>query len=105
MILDPAGEVIVESHELDDDVVVGLLTTEAFVRAPGRRYLRARRPELYGKLTEPHPTGHAPVTSPGWKLAYEKTVDAISAEDTIAPHGGPDRAKSCLRPHSSESRR
>jgi predicted amidohydrolase len=72
MILDPHGEVIVESQALDDDVVVGLLTAEAFEQAPGRRYLRARRPELYGPLVAPHPPGHRPVTSPGWSLAYER---------------------------------
>jgi predicted amidohydrolase len=71
MILDPSGEVLVESPALDDDVVVALLTAEAFEQAPGRRYLRARRPELYGALVAPHPPGHRPVTSPGWKLAYE----------------------------------
>ncbi len=71
MILDPSGEVLVESHALDDDIVVALLTAEAFDQAPGRRYLRARRPELYAKLTEPHPPGHQPVTSPGWRLAHE----------------------------------
>jgi predicted amidohydrolase len=71
MILDPSGEVIVESQALEDDVVVGLLTAEALEQAPGRRYLRARRPELYGKLVEPQPEGHRPVTNPGWRLAYE----------------------------------
>lgn len=68
MILDPSGEVIAESQALEDDVVVGLLTAEALVDAPGRRYLRARRPEIYGKLVEPHASGHEPVTSPGWRL-------------------------------------
>ena len=71
MILDPTGEVVVESQALDDDVVVGLLTADALEQAPGRRYLRARRPELYGKLVEPHPPGHGPVTSPGWRVASE----------------------------------
>lgn len=71
MILDPSGEVLVESHALDDDVVVALLTPESLAQAPGRRYLRARRPELYSQLVEPHPEGHRPVTSPGWRLAYE----------------------------------
>ena len=70
MILDPHGEVIAECRAADDEVVVGLLTREAFEQASGRRYLRARRPELYGKLTEPHPPGHRPVTSPGWDLSY-----------------------------------
>lgn len=70
MVLDPHGEVVVESQALGDDVVVGLLTAEAFETASGRRYLRARRPELYGPLVEPHPPGHRPVTEPGWGLAY-----------------------------------
>src|SRR5262249_44705369 len=43
MVLDPHGEVMAESHALGDDVVVALLTAEAFERASGRRYLRARR--------------------------------------------------------------
>jgi hypothetical protein len=40
-----------------------------YSQASGRRYLRARRPELYAPLVEPHPPGHEPVTSPGWTLA------------------------------------
>lgn len=76
MILDPSGEVIAESHELGDDVVVGLLRADALADAPGRRYLRARRPELYGGLVEPHPRGHEPVTSPGWRLSYERDEKA-----------------------------
>jgi predicted amidohydrolase len=73
MILDPHGEVLVESAALDDDVTVGLLTATAFEQASGRRYLRARRPELYGKLVEPHPAGSDAVTKPGWKLLFEET--------------------------------
>lgn len=76
MILDPCGEVVEECHALGDDVVVGLLTSRAFEQAPGRRYLRARRPELYETLTEPHRPGHEPVTSPGWRLAYEREANA-----------------------------
>jgi predicted amidohydrolase len=79
MILDPHGEVVVESHALADDVVVGLLTAESYDHASGRRYLRARRPELYGKLAEPHPPGHKPVTKPGWPLAHErKNIEGIA---------------------------
>jgi len=80
MILDPSGEVIVESQALGDDVVVGLLTAEAFAQAPGRRYLRARRPELYAPLVEPHPPGHPPATSPGWRLAYEQDAGVTPAK-------------------------
>jgi predicted amidohydrolase len=79
MILDPAGDVIVESHALEDDVVVGMLTEEAYLQAPGRRYLQARRPELYGKLVEPHPAGHKPVTNPGWRLAFEPSAGETSS--------------------------
>jgi len=55
MIVDPFGEVLVESHVLGDDVVVGLCTPEKIEQSGGRRYIRARRPELYGKLVEPVP--------------------------------------------------
>jgi hypothetical protein len=71
MILDPDGEVLVASHALDDDVVVGLLAPESLAQASGRRYLRARRPDLYGKLVEPPPPGQEPITKPGWALSYE----------------------------------
>jgi predicted amidohydrolase len=68
MVLDPFGEVLVESNALEDDVVVGLLAPEKIAVSSGRRYLRARRPELYGPLVEPLPAGERPVTSPGWRL-------------------------------------
>ena len=66
MILDPFGEIIAESNALGDDVVVGLCTIDKLKAASGQRYLRARRPELYGKLLEP-PT-EPPVTAPGWDV-------------------------------------
>lgn len=68
MILDPFGDVQAESRALGDDVVVTELKADKIVRAPGRRYLRARRPELYGTLVEPHPGGQGAVTEPGWKV-------------------------------------
>lgn len=71
LILDPNGDLLVESHALDDDVIVGLLSASALDQASGRRYLRARRPELYAKLVEPHPEGQSPVTKPGWGMAFE----------------------------------
>jgi predicted amidohydrolase len=80
MILDPDGEVLVESRALGDDVVIGLLTSEALQRASGRRYIAARRPELYNKLVEPHPPGHAPCTRPGWTLAYEGRGDVTGVD-------------------------
>jgi len=69
MILDPFGEVIIECHKLDDDVSVALCTNEKLEQSSGRRYLRARRPELYDKLVEP--STEAPETKPGWKRSWE----------------------------------
>ncbi|MGO8750710.1 MAG: nitrilase-related carbon-nitrogen hydrolase [Thermoguttaceae bacterium] len=67
MVLDPFGEIIAESRAMGDDVVVGLCTAEKMEVAGGRRYLRARRPDLYAKLAEPLPPGRQPVTTPGWR--------------------------------------
>lgn len=67
MIFDPFGEILVESQALGDDVVVGLLTPEKIEQSSGRRYLKARRPELYGKLVEPQVS----VTLPGWPMAHK----------------------------------
>ena len=68
MILDPFGEVLVESDALEDDVVVWLLTPERFEASSGQRYLKARRPDLYGKLVAPQES----VTMPGWTMEHEK---------------------------------
>lgn len=64
MILDPFGEIIAESRSLADDVVVGLLTADKPTISSGQRYLKARRPELYGKLVAPQSS----VTLPGWSM-------------------------------------
>ena len=66
MVLDPFGEVLAECHQLGDDVCLGVCTREKIEQSSGRRYLRARRPELYTPLTEP--SGEPPVTEPGWNL-------------------------------------
>ena len=71
MVLDPFGDVQAECRTLGDDVVVTELRAEKLERAPGRRYLRARRPELYGKLVEPRPAGERAVTEPGWKVKLD----------------------------------
>ncbi|QDV51614.1 nitrilase family protein [Gimesia fumaroli] len=66
MILDPFGEIIAECTKLGDDIAIALCTEEKLGQAGGRRYIRARRPDLYGKLVEPSET--PPVTEPGWEL-------------------------------------
>ena len=70
MILDPFGEILAESHALGDDVVVGLCTPEKLELSSGRRYLKARRPELYAKLAEPLAEGQRPEVTPGWRLKH-----------------------------------
>ena len=50
MILDPFGDVIAECTRLDDDFAVALCTPEKLAQAGGRRYLQARRPELYREI-------------------------------------------------------
>ena len=51
MILDPYGEVIAETCKPGDDMVVADLDASLLPASSGRRWLRARRPELYGSLT------------------------------------------------------
>ncbi|HET6567711.1 MAG TPA: nitrilase-related carbon-nitrogen hydrolase, partial [Rhodothermales bacterium] len=50
MILDPYGEIIAETGKADDDVVIADLDASLLPTSSGRRWLQARRPELYGHL-------------------------------------------------------
>lgn len=70
MILDPYGEIIAECRNLGDEVVTALCTSEKLNNSSGQRYLRARRPDLYGKLVES--PAEPPVTRPGWELSHGK---------------------------------
>lgn len=72
MILDPFGEVVAESQALGDDVVVGLCTPERIEQSGGRRYIKARRPDLYAKLAEPLPLGQKSEVNPGWRMNFNK---------------------------------
>ena len=53
MVLDPYGEIIAESRAIGDDMVVADLEAALLPSSSGRRWLRARRPELYESLTRP----------------------------------------------------
>jgi predicted amidohydrolase len=68
MIIDPFGETLIESTALEDDVVVGLCTADKIEVSSGYRYLRARRPELYGKMVEPLSSDMQGKTEPGWRM-------------------------------------
>jgi predicted amidohydrolase len=55
MILDPFGDVIAECRTFDDSIAVATLTYEKRKLAGGTRYIKARRPELYGEIiSAPH---------------------------------------------------
>jgi predicted amidohydrolase len=51
MVLDPYGEVIAETCEPGDAMVIADLDAAVLPTSSGRRWLRARRPELYESLT------------------------------------------------------
>jgi len=53
MVLDPYGEVIAETRSADDALVVADLDAALLPTSSGRRWLRARRPELYGLIAQP----------------------------------------------------
>ena len=53
MILDPYGEILAETCKADDDLVVADLDAETLPTSSGRRWLKARRPELYAPLSVP----------------------------------------------------
>lgn len=52
MIIDPYGGILAESTASSDDMVVASLDLELLPLATGRRWIKGRRPELYGILTE-----------------------------------------------------
>ena len=52
MIIDPYGRIVAESWRAGDDMVVADLDAKLIVESTGERWIRTRRPELYGPLTE-----------------------------------------------------
>jgi (R)-amidase len=60
MILDPYGRIVVETWKAADAMVSAELDTELLDRCTGQRWLRGRRPELYGILTEANSSGFSP---------------------------------------------
>jgi predicted amidohydrolase len=60
MILDPYGNVLVESDSIGDDMVVGDIDIDTVASSSGRRWIRGRRPDLYGALAESRGTELSP---------------------------------------------
>jgi predicted amidohydrolase len=55
MIIDPFGDILAECRTLGDDYVTAVLTPEKLGMAGGKRYLNARRPDLYRDIIgQPH---------------------------------------------------
>jgi predicted amidohydrolase len=55
MIIDPFGDIIAECRTLGDDYVTAVITSEKLEMAGGKRYLNARRPDLYQDIIgQPH---------------------------------------------------
>lgn len=50
MIIDPFGDVIAECRTLGDDFIMATLIPEKLTLAGGYRYIKARKPELYGEI-------------------------------------------------------
>ena len=64
MIIDPFGEILAECDVLGDGIAVALCTPDKIDVSPGRRYIQARRTELYSPLLES--AEESPVTDSGW---------------------------------------
>lgn len=55
MIIDPFGDIIAECRSFDNEIALAMLTPQKLTEAGGHRYIKARRPELYGDiLAAPH---------------------------------------------------
>ncbi len=52
MILDPYGRILNETSKAGDDLVVANLDTSLLERSSGRRWMKGRRPELYGEIVK-----------------------------------------------------
>jgi predicted amidohydrolase len=53
MVLDCYGRIIQETCKAGDDIVIADLDATLRERSTGVRWIKARRPELYGLLTQP----------------------------------------------------
>ncbi|MDB5090929.1 MAG: nitrilase [Mucilaginibacter sp.] len=54
MIIDPFGDIIAECRSFDNEIAIATLTPQKLTDAGGHRYIKARRPELYGDIIARH---------------------------------------------------
>lgn len=50
MILDPFGGIMAECRSLNNEVAIAELTADKLEACGGRRYIKARKPQLYKKI-------------------------------------------------------
>jgi predicted amidohydrolase len=63
MILDPFGDILAECRALGDDFATALITPEKLPASGGKRYISARRPELYRDIIG---QDHTPFQKVAW---------------------------------------
>ena len=63
MILDPYGRILEETCEAADAIVTAEIDLNLLDKCTGQRWIRGRRPGLYGLLTEPNPDNLAPMAA------------------------------------------
>ena len=55
MILDPFGDIIAECRSFENEFAIATITPDKLTDAGGYRYIKARRPDLYGDIiAQPH---------------------------------------------------
>ena len=52
MIIDPYGRILAETWKAGDDIVIADLDSSLLGESTGRRWIKTRRPELYGDLAK-----------------------------------------------------
>ncbi|MGN6638337.1 MAG: nitrilase family protein [Mucilaginibacter sp.] len=71
MIIDPFGDIIAECRSFDDEIVTATLNPQKLTDAGGYRYIKARRPDLYGDIiAQPH--------QPEQKVIWMNTTEELS---------------------------
>jgi len=53
MIVDPYGRILAETWKADEDIVIADLDASLLEECTGRRWIKTRRPDLYGELAKP----------------------------------------------------
>jgi 5-aminopentanamidase len=92
MIVDPYGRILTETDAAADDMVVGDLDLELLPLSTGRRWIKGRRPELYGVLTQRFGDERDPRTARfSTEPAYAPPPEAHRVPTTQPSSNGEDR--------------